>query len=62
MPDPTKDEKQYSFPQKMWVAAGIFALVTVMVLLIKAIFSVFLLILAGTLIAVYFRGLGSWIV
>lgn len=51
----------YSFTKKVWIVAGIFAFVAVMILLLKATFSVLLLILAGVLIAVYFRGLGHWI-
>jgi predicted PurR-regulated permease PerM len=47
--------KQYSFPQKVWVVGGIFSLIVVLILLIKTTFSVWLLILAGSLIAVLFR-------
>lgn len=54
-------EKDYSFPEKIWITGGIFALIVVTLLLIKATFSVLLLVIAGTLIAVYFRGLGTFI-
>lgn len=47
----------YSFTKKVWIVAGIFAFVVVMLLLLQATFSVLLLVLAGVLIAVYFRGL-----
>lgn len=57
----TESEHQYSFPEKIWITGGIFALIAVILLLIKATFSVLLLIIAGTLIAVYFRGLGDFI-
>lgn len=53
--------KEYSFTQKVWIAAGIIAFIAVMLLLLKATFSVLLLILAGTLIAVYFHGLSELI-
>ncbi|MGZ5285682.1 MAG: AI-2E family transporter, partial [Flavisolibacter sp.] len=52
---------EYSFPQKVWIAGGIIALITIMIFLLKATFNVMLLILAGTLIAVYFRGLADLI-
>lgn len=51
----------YSFPQKVWITGGVFALIVVLIFLFKATFNVFLLILAGVLIAVFFRGLGSLI-
>lgn len=57
----TTDTNGYSFTKKVWVVAGIFAFVVVMLLLLQATFSVLLLVLAGVLIAVYFRGLGGWI-
>ena len=46
----------YTFPQKVWITGGIFSLIIVFILLLKATFSVFLLILAGVLIALFFRG------
>lgn len=55
------NNKEYSFPQKVWIAVGVTALIVVMLLLLKATFSVLLLILAGSLIAVYFRGLSGLI-
>jgi predicted PurR-regulated permease PerM len=51
----------YTFLQKVWITGSIFALIVVILLLLKATFSVFLLILAGTLIAVFFTGLSSLI-
>jgi predicted PurR-regulated permease PerM len=50
-----------SFAKKVWIVGGIFALIVVLLLLIKATFNVFLLILAGVLIAVFFRGLSGLI-
>lgn len=55
------DEKQYTFPQKVWITGGIIALMIIILLLLKATFSVFLLVLAGSLIAIFFRGLSSLI-
>lgn len=50
-----------SYVQKVWIAVGIVALTAVILLLLEATFSVFLLIFAGTLIAVFFRGLSGLI-
>lgn len=49
------------FAKKVWIAGGILALITIVILLFKATISVLLLIIAGALIAVYFRGLASLI-
>lgn len=54
-------EKRYSFPQKVWVIGGVFALIIVLLLLIKATFSIFLLVIAGILISAYFHGLSDFI-
>jgi predicted PurR-regulated permease PerM len=51
----------HSFVQKVWISAGIFAFILVMLLILKATFNVLLLILAGVLIAVFFRGLSGLI-
>jgi predicted PurR-regulated permease PerM len=53
--------QEYSFVKKVWVTGGIFAFIAIALLLFKATFSVFLLVLAGTLIAVFFRGLSGLI-
>jgi predicted PurR-regulated permease PerM len=55
------NDHQFSFPQRVWIAGGILAFIVVVLLLLKATFSVLLLVLAGTMIAVFFRGLGSLI-
>lgn len=52
-------EDSYTFPQKVWITGSIFALIAVLLMLLKTTFSVLLLILAGVLIAVFFRGLSS---
>ncbi len=52
---------EYSFPQKVWIAGGIIAFITITIFLLRATFNVMLLILAGTLIAVYYRGLADLI-
>lgn len=54
-------KSDYSFPQKVWIAGGIIAFITIMIFLLRATFNVLLLILAGALIAVYFRGLADLI-
>lgn len=53
--------KKYSFVQKVWIVGGIFALIAVILLLFSATFNVFILILAGSLIAIFFRGLSALI-
>ena len=53
------NHKEYSFPQKVWITGGIIAFIAVLLLLFKATFSVLLLVLAGSLIAVFFRGLSG---
>jgi predicted PurR-regulated permease PerM len=52
---------EISYAKKVWINGGIYALIVVFILLFKATFSVFLLILAGVLIAVFFRGLSGLI-
>lgn len=49
------------FQKKIWTIAAIVAFVVIILWLLKATFSVLLLILAGTLIALYFRGLANLI-
>jgi hypothetical protein len=51
---PKNSENKLSFQNKVWVATGIIALVTIVLLLLKVTISVFLLVLAGTLIAIFF--------
>lgn len=63
MPEETNTERsssnQLSFKAKVWVTVGIVALAVVTILIVKAAFSVFLLVLAGSLIAIFFRGLSG---
>lgn len=53
------NEKKYSFPQKVWIIGGIFSFIVVILLLLKTTFNVWLLILAGSLIAVLFKGISG---
>ena len=55
------DDNELSYQKKVWIKGGIYALIVVLILLFKATFGVFLLILAGALIAVFFRGLSGLI-
>jgi predicted PurR-regulated permease PerM len=55
-----KDEK-LAFSRKVWITGGILSLIVILILLFKATFAVFLLILAGALIAIFFRGLSGLI-
>lgn len=50
-----------NYTKKVWIAGGIIAFITVILLLLSAVFSVLLLVLAGALIAIYFRGLSALI-
>lgn len=50
-----------SYQKKVWIKGGIYALIVILILLFKATFSVFLLILAGALIAIFFLGLSRLI-
>jgi len=54
-------ENNLPFQNKVWITAVIFAFIITVLLVIKATFSVFLLVLAGSLIAIFFRGLSAFI-
>jgi len=55
-------ENNLLFQKQVWLTVGIFAFTIIILLILKATFSVFLLVLAGTLIAIFFRGLSNFIV
>lgn len=55
------EHNAYSFPQKVWIAGGITALLLCLLLLFRSAFSVLLLVLAGTLIALLFLGIADLI-
>ena len=61
--DEQKDQhtKQESFAGKVWIASAIVALVVIVLLLFKVLFSVILLTFAGLLVAVFFHGFGDLI-
>lgn len=48
-----------TFQTKVWITAAIFSFMVIMLLLIKSTINVFLLVLAGSLIAIYFRAVSS---
>ena len=52
-------ENNLPFQKKVWIIVGIIILTLTVLLVVKAIFRVLLLILAGTLIAVFFRVLSA---
>ncbi len=62
MPELNSEQSQdkLSYSKKVWIAAGIAALMVILLLLFKALFNVLLLTLAGTLFAIYFRGCASF--
>ncbi len=49
------------FKKKVWIATGIVVLVLITILLFKTLFNLFLLVLAGVLMCVYFHGCASLI-
>lgn len=51
-----QNEGKLKYSRKVWIAAGVFALVIVLILLFKVLFSVLLLSLAAILFAIYFHG------
>jgi len=53
--------KDFGFQKKVWTIAAIFAFTVVMLLFIHSTFNVLLLVLAGSLIAIFFRALSSFI-
>lgn len=55
------DDNLTTFRRKIWITTGIVAFTTVLLLIFRATFSVFLLVFAGTLIAVFFRGISRFI-
>lgn len=57
--EPETPSGALTYQNKVWIAVSIFAFVTVLLLFMYATFNALLLVLAGTLIAVYFRGLAS---
>ena len=56
--NPRTDAK-LNFSKKVWITAGIAAFVIILIWLLKTLLSVFLLILAGILVAIYFHGCAS---
>lgn len=59
--EPRKDQITPSFQKKIWITTGIVAFTVTLLFIFKATFSVFLLVLAGTLIALFFRGVSGFI-
>lgn len=59
-----QDEKHTEirhFQKKVWIVVGVIAVTVILLWIFKATFNVFLLILAGVLIALYFHGLSNLI-
>lgn len=54
-----QSDDSLSYSKKVWIKGSTYALIIILVLFFKATFSVFLLILAGSLIAIFFRGLSG---
>jgi len=56
---PPAETKELSYITKVWQTVGIVALLVVTILVIRVAFDILLMILAGSLIATYFHGLGD---
>lgn len=54
-----KIKKELSYIQKVWQTVAIVALLVVVILIARVAFNVVLMILSGSLIAIYFHGLGD---
>ncbi|MBO3098658.1 AI-2E family transporter [Gelidibacter pelagius] len=54
-------EQGLSYSKKVWIAGLIFALITVILLIFEATFNIVMLVLAGALIACYFRGISGYL-
>jgi predicted PurR-regulated permease PerM len=52
-------KKEFTYLQKVWNTVGIVALLVVVILITRVAFNILLMVLAGSLIAVYFHGLGD---
>lgn len=61
MSEQKKWDKEYSFVQKVWIVGLIFSLIATVLLIFEATFDIVILVLAGALIACYFRGLSGLI-
>ncbi len=60
-PSTDKPKTPDSFKRKVWITVGIVAFITLMILFVMKTVNAFLLILAGTLISIYFTGLSRFI-
>lgn len=47
------------FTRKVWITMGIITLIVLLIFILKAAFNVLLMVFAGSLIAIYFHGLGN---
>ncbi|MBZ9728106.1 AI-2E family transporter [Salegentibacter sp. JZCK2] len=56
-----REQTEYSFVQKVWIVGLIFSLIAIILLIFEATFNILILVLAGSLIACFFRGLSSYI-
>ena len=58
-PNEEVPKKELTYVEKAWYTMAIFAFLVVVILIIRVAFNVLLMALAGSLIAVYFHGLGD---
>lgn len=61
MSNPAESQNNYTFTQKVWYAGLVLALIVSLLFLFKETIRIFILILAGALMAGYFRGLSRLI-
>ncbi len=55
-----QSQDKLNYTKKVWIAVGILALLVILLLLFKTLFSLLLLTLAGALFAIYFHGCASF--
>ena len=55
------DKPELNYLQKVWYTVAIIALLVIVILIARVAFNVLLMVLAGSLIAIYFHGLGDLI-
>jgi predicted PurR-regulated permease PerM len=55
----SQEKTALSYTEKVWQTVGIVALLVVTILIVRVAFDILLMVLAGSLIAVYFHGLGD---
>jgi predicted PurR-regulated permease PerM len=61
MAEQNNPDNKYGFVKKVWIVGLIFSLIAVILLIFEATFNILILVLAGALIACFFRGISAFI-